>query len=130
VRGYGADVVVERGEGFCAAVRAATAGGVDALLDTAVLGEKVFPAIKDGGVYLSVRQVTVENPERGIQMRPVWVNVALQRTDMMETLRDMVEAGEIKPRVTGEFPPERTADAHRALEAGGQRGRSVIVFQH
>jgi NADPH2:quinone reductase len=101
---------------------------VDALLDTAVLGQKVFPAIRDGGVYLSVRQVD-DPPVRGIQMRPVWVNVALQRTDMLEVLRDLVEAGKIKPRVTGEFAPEQAAEAHRLLEAGGQRGRSVIVFQ-
>ena len=127
VRGYGADVVVARGVGFCDAVREAAPEGVDALLDTAVLGEKVFPAIRDGGVYLSVRQVN-DAPVRGIQMRPVWVNVALQRTDMLEVLRDLVEAGKIKPRVTGEFPPERAAEAHRLLEAGGQRGRSVIVF--
>lgn len=126
VRGYGADVVVERGEGFCAAVRREVPEGVDAMLDTAVLGEKVFPAIKDGGVYLSVRQVTVENPERGIQMRPVWVNV--MRGDMLKTIREAAEAGKLKARVTGEFPPEKAAEAHRILEAGGQRGRSVIVF--
>jgi NADPH:quinone reductase len=128
VRGYGADVVVARGEGFCASVREAAPEGVDALLDTAVLGKKVFPAIRDGGVYLSVRQVNDE-PERGIQMRPVWVNVALQRTDMLETLRDLVESGKIKVRVTGEFSPEEVGEAHRLLEAGGQRGRSVIVFR-
>src|SRR3954465_4567201 len=38
VRGYGADVVVARGEQFCGEVRAAAPGGVDALLDTALLG--------------------------------------------------------------------------------------------
>lgn len=128
VRGYGADIVVERGAGFCEAVRQATGGGADALLDTAVLAKQVFPAIRDGGVYLSVRQVD-DPPERGIQMRPVWVNVALQRTDMLETIRDLVEAGKIKVRVTGEFPPDKVGDAHRVLEAGGQRGRSVIVFR-
>ncbi|WP_293678285.1 NADP-dependent oxidoreductase [uncultured Phenylobacterium sp.] len=128
VRSFGADVIVERGDGFCASVRKAAPEGVDALLDTAVLGQKVFPAIRDGGVYLSVRQVN-DAPERGIQMRPVWVNVALQRTDMLEVIRDLVEAGKIKPRVTGEFPPEQAAEAHRLLEAGGQRGRSVIVFE-
>lgn len=127
VRGYGADVVVDRGEGFNDSVRKAVPEGVDALLDTAVLMKAVFPAIRDGGVYLSVRQVN-DAPERGIQMRPVWVNVALERTDMLQEVRDMVEAGEIKPRVVAEFPPEKLGEAHKMLEAGGQRGRTVIVF--
>jgi NADPH:quinone reductase-like Zn-dependent oxidoreductase len=127
VKSYGADVVVERGDGFNEAVRKATDGGADAILDTAVLGKGVFGALKDGGVYLSVRQVD-DAPERGIQMRPVWVNVALQRTDMLETIKGLVEAGKIKTRVTGEFTPDKVGEAHKILEAGGQRGRSVIVF--
>jgi len=31
-------------------------------------------------------------------------------------------------RVAAEYPPEQAADAHRAMEAGGLRGRGVIVF--
>jgi hypothetical protein len=30
--------------------------------------------------------------------------------------------------VAGEYPPERAADAHRVMEAGGLRGRGIIVF--
>ncbi|WP_210161322.1 quinone oxidoreductase family protein [Rhizobium leguminosarum] len=52
VDGCGATTVVERSGDFAAAVRKHAPDGVDALLDTAVLGEKAFPAIKDGGVYL------------------------------------------------------------------------------
>jgi hypothetical protein len=28
----------------------------------------------------------------------------------------------------GEYAPEQTAEAHRRMEAGGLRGRAVIVF--
>ena len=31
-------------------------------------------------------------------------------------------------RVAATFPPERAAEAHRLMEAGGLRGRAVIVF--
>ncbi len=54
VRGYGADEVVERSDDFAAAIRRAARGGVDALLDTAVLGEKAFGAIRDGGAFTPV----------------------------------------------------------------------------
>jgi hypothetical protein len=40
----------------------------------------------------------------------------------------MVATGEITLRVAGEYAPERIADAQRALEAGGLRGRAVILF--
>ena len=31
-------------------------------------------------------------------------------------------------RVADTYPPERAADAQRQMEAGGLRGRAVIVF--
>src|ERR687885_2965784 len=49
VRGYGADIVVPRGEGFVEAVREALPEGVDGLYDTALLHERAFGALRDGG---------------------------------------------------------------------------------
>ncbi len=128
VRSYGADVVVERGARFADAVRREAAEGVDALLDTALLGETAWSAIRDGGVYVPVRGWADKPGERGIEIKPVFVSEVLERTEWLELLRDMVAAAEIKLRVAGEFEPERTADAQRALAAGGLRGRAVILF--
>jgi NADPH:quinone reductase len=128
VRGYGADVVVERGPGFAGAIRREVPEGVDALLDTALLAEKSFGAIRDGGVYIPVRGWKDRPSERGIAIKPFFVNTVLDRTEWLELLRDMVRAAEIKLRVTGEYAPEQTADAQRAVEAGGLRGRPVILF--
>ncbi len=128
VRGYGADEVVERGEDFAAAIRRVIPDGVDALLDTAVLGEKAFGAIRDGGTYMPVRGWGDTPAEREITIRPVLVYEAFERTEWLELLRDAVEAGDIQLRVAGEYAMDRVADAQRALEAGGLRGRPVIVF--
>ncbi|MSQ62143.1 MAG: NADP-dependent oxidoreductase, partial [Dehalococcoidia bacterium] len=38
------------------------------------------------------------------------------------------EEGVITLRVAGTYRPEQAAEAHRRLEAGGTRGRCVIVF--
>ena len=127
VRGYGADVVVERGPGFVDAIRRAAPEGADALLDTALLGEKSFGAIRDGGVYIPVRGWDKPS-ERGIAVKPVFVTKALERTEWLELLRDMVATAQIKLRVAGEYAPQQTADAQRAVEAGGLRGRPVILF--
>jgi len=128
VRGYGADVVVVRGPGFAKAIRREVPEGVDALLDTALLGEKTFGAIRDGGVYIPVRGWTGGESDRGIEIKPVWVDTLLERTDWLEILREMVTASEIKLRVTGQYSPEEAANAQRAVEAGGLRGRPVIIF--
>jgi NADPH:quinone reductase len=128
VHGYGADVVIERGTGFAEAVRREVPEGVDALLDTALLAEKSFPAIKDGEIYIPVRGWGNRSNERGIQIKPVLVNEVLSRTDWLDALRELVEAGHIVPRVAGEYTPQQVADAQRRLVAGGVRGRPVIVF--
>jgi NADPH:quinone reductase-like Zn-dependent oxidoreductase len=128
VRSYGADIVVERGPGFADAIRREVPGGVDALLDTALLAEKSFGAIRDDGVYIPVRGWGDKPSERGIKIKPVFVPEVLERTEWLELLRDMVAAAQIKLRVAGEYAPERIADAQRALEAGGLRGRAVILF--
>jgi NADPH:quinone reductase len=127
VRGYGADIVIERGPGFAEAIRRGLPNGADALLDTAVLGEKSFGAIRDGGIYIPVPGWADKPAERGIKIKPMLVSDVLERTEWLELLRNMVAAGEIKLRVVAEYAPEQTADAQRALEAG-LRGRPVILF--
>jgi NADPH:quinone reductase len=128
VRGYGADIVVERGPGFAEAIRRELPNGADALLDTALLGEESFGAIRDEGIYIPVRGWGDKPAERGIEIKPMRVSDVLERTEWLELLRDLVAAAKIKLRVVREYAPEQTADAQRALVAGGHRGRPVIRF--
>jgi NADPH:quinone reductase-like Zn-dependent oxidoreductase len=128
VRGFGADAVLPRGAGFVAAIRDAVPDGVDGLFDTALLGGDAFGAIRDGGAMAVVRGWDGGPGERGIDVRPVWVRTVLERTDWLEHLRDLAGAGRLALRVAGEYPPERAAAAHGVMEAGGLRGRAVIVF--
>src|SRR3954466_5888709 len=55
VRGFGANVVLPRGEGFAGAVREAAPDGADGLFDTALLRRDAFGAIGDGGTMAVVR---------------------------------------------------------------------------
>jgi NADPH:quinone reductase-like Zn-dependent oxidoreductase len=128
VRSYGADEVVERSEDFAAAVRRVAPDGAHALLDTAVLGEKAFGALRDNGVYLPVRMWGNKPGERDLTIKQVLVYGAFERTEWLDILREMVEAGKIRLRVTREYTIHEVADAQRALEAGGLRGRPVIVL--
>jgi NADPH:quinone reductase-like Zn-dependent oxidoreductase len=128
VRGFGADAVVPRGDGFVAAVRDAAPDGVDGLYDTALLKGDALGAIRDGGAIAVVRGWDDGDAERGIDVRPVWVRTVLDRTDWLGHLREGASAGRLALRVAGEYPPERAADAHAVMEAGGLRGRALIVF--
>ncbi len=128
VRSFGADIVVPRGDGFVAAVRKAAPDGVDGLYDTALLGRDAFAAIKGGGGMVVVRGWDASETERGIQIHPVMVFEVLERTDWLEELRQLAGNGRIQLRVVAEYPPERVAEAQQVMDAGGLRGRVVIVF--
>jgi NADPH:quinone reductase len=128
VRSFGADLVLPRGERFVAAVLEAVPDGVDALYDTALLHEAVFGAIRDHGVMVVVRGWKPEETERGIEVRQVSVGTVLDRTDWLEELRPLASDGRLQLRVAGTYPPERAAEAERIMEAGGLRGRALIVF--
>ena len=128
VRHYGADQVVARGERMVGAVRETIAAGADAAFDTALLGHRVFPAVRDGGQVAVVRGWDDSETERGIEIRPVWVREVLERTDWLERLRAAASAGRLALRVAGEYAPADAAEAHRVMDAGGLRGRVLIVF--
>ena len=127
VRRLGADVIVARGEGLALRIRQAVPDGVDGLADGAVVGAPVLPAVRDGGVVVSVRPFGADS-ERGITVHDVMVSAYAREWDKLDELRRLAETGAVTLRVAHTYPPERAADAHRALEAGGVRGRLVITF--
>jgi len=129
VKGFGADVVVPRSDKFGDAIRQVAPDGVDAVYDTALLYRDAFPAIRDGGQVVFVRGWDGEEvEERGIKVHPVFVARVLDRTDWLEELRELASEGRLKLRVAAEFPPEQAGEAQKLMEAGGLRGRAVIVF--
>ncbi len=128
VKSFGADVVLPRGDGLVPAVLDAAPGGADAVFDTAVLGRAVLPAVRPGGALAFVRSWPGEDVEGGVAIRRVWVGEVLERTDWLRELARLAAGGELALRVAASLPPERAADAHRLMEAGGLRGRAVIVF--
>ena len=128
VKDLGADIVVPRGDDIADQIRKVAPDGVDGLADGAVQNELAVGAVRDGGAFASVRGYQGTG-ERGITFHQTMVRSYDHRADLLDRLRRQVEDGAITLRVAATFSPDQAADAHRTLEAGGTRGRCVIVFE-
>ncbi|MGO2534352.1 NADP-dependent oxidoreductase [Arthrobacter rhombi] len=123
----GPDQLVPRGADVAQHIRGLYPEGVDGLLDAAVQHEVALPAVKDGGGFATVRGFNGPT-ERGITIHQVFVPADYHADGKLDELRELVEAGQLSLRVADVLPAERAAEAHRRLEAGGVRGRLVLVF--
>ncbi|MEU8027751.1 NADP-dependent oxidoreductase [Streptomyces sp. NPDC049099] len=99
-------------------------GGVDAVLDAAVLGEPALEWVRDGGVYIGVRPGVQPGAVRGV--RTDAVEVRPDGAQLAELVR-LVDEGVLTLRVAQTYPLKDAAEAHARLAGGGVRGRLVLV---
>ncbi|WP_022928001.1 NADP-dependent oxidoreductase [Patulibacter americanus] len=93
------------------------------VLDAVPLGADVFPAVDDGGVIVTTRPVKDE-PGRRITQRPMLIE---HDQELLKRLVEGVAAGGLVTRVAKTMPLEQAADAHRAVEERGRKGKIVLV---
>lgn len=127
VKSLGADIVVDRGDDVAERFLAEVPGGLNAVIDAAMLHERIVPAIASGGFLATVRGWNEPVP-RGIVVHPVMVYQGATETEKLDKLRQQAEAGVLSLRVAKVLPASQAAEAHRLLEAGGVRGRLVLDF--
>ncbi|HXP53974.1 MAG TPA: NADP-dependent oxidoreductase [Streptosporangiaceae bacterium] len=125
----GADTILPRGDDFGARLREVFPAGADGLVDAALLNEHAIPAVRDGGRIATVRGYRGPEAEvRGITFHPVMVRDYAREQAKLDRLREQAEAGQVTLRVARVFPADQAPEAHRAIEAGGVRGRLVLEF--
>ena len=106
---------------------------IDFVLDGlgGVVLENSLKVVKDGGIIVSLP--THQFPEV-LQSRADQRNVALEFVlvqssgEDMNTLKGMLEAGKLKPRVSKIYPFEKMADAHTQIESGRTVGKIVVTL--
>ena len=111
VRSTGADFTTAPGSGF------------DAVIDAALLGDAAIALVRDGGAYVGTRPGGGPASERGISVTSV---ETAPDAAVLADLLARTASGELAARVHAVLPLDRAADAHRALETGGVRGRYVL----
>ncbi|WP_127508806.1 NADP-dependent oxidoreductase [Actinoplanes solisilvae] len=133
VRKSGATEIVARGDDVARRIRDLHPGGVDAVVDAALVGPQVVDAVRDGGSLVLLRGngepgAYAATAGRGITVRNPFVPDYAGRPDRLAELRRLTENGVLLPHVARTFTPAEAPDAHRLLEAGGIRGRLVITL--
>ena len=124
LRDRGATWFVPRDEALSEAVRRFVPQGVDAVLDAAALGDEALAAVRDGGIFVSVRGDVLPTPQRGVLVRHT---VAGPEGNRLSYLSALAEVGLLTPRVAQTYPLSQAAEAHGQLAKGGLRGRIVLV---
>lgn len=125
----GADIAVPRDAGVDEAVRARLPSGVDGLIDGALIGNRVSHLVRDGGGAVSLR---MSHPIDDSRLKTAYVSVTagMERTDLLQAIARHLGEGRLSPRLAegGLVPFRQAVQAHRMAEAGGFRGRVVLVF--
>jgi NADPH:quinone reductase-like Zn-dependent oxidoreductase len=97
---------------------------VPAVFDAVPLGEPALAAVQDGGAVVSTRRVPEADPARRIRQQVFLIH---HDRDTLARLVDDVAQGRLKTRVDRTLPLTEAAEAHRLNEAGGLRGKVVLV---
>jgi NADPH:quinone reductase len=123
IRGLSA-TFVPRSDDPALAIQQAAGGPVDAVLDSAGLGEVALGAVRDGGSFVTTFPPSAPPPARGIQVSSVQVEADGHRLGKLVCL---AEQGKLSLRVAQTYALHDTAQAHARLEKGGVRGRLVLT---
>jgi NADPH:quinone reductase-like Zn-dependent oxidoreductase len=124
LRELGADVFVDYNKDSL--IEAAR--DVDGVLDT-IGGEtqaRAFPVLKPGGVLVSIVGAPSPEPTRAPGVRGVGL-VAQNRTDDLEQLARLIDAGQVRPIVSEILPLAQARRAHEMSQAGHVRGKIVLA---
>ncbi|GAB2982958.1 NADP-dependent oxidoreductase [Streptomyces pseudoechinosporeus] len=103
---------------------AVEAGSVDAVLDTAVLGEAALEWVRDGGAYVGVIPQGAPASVRGVRTDTVSVTPDGAR---LAELVALLDEGVLTARVAETYALADAVKAHARLAEGGVRGRIVLV---
>ena len=127
VRECGASIFVGRSADPGAAIRAVCPGGVDAIADTAVVGDVIVSALGPSGKLACFKPYQPDLYPR-VEAEVISVRQYLREPEKLQQVVDLAANGDLALRVARTFDFRDVAEAHRVCERGGFRGRVVLLF--
>jgi NADPH:quinone reductase-like Zn-dependent oxidoreductase len=84
-------------------------------------------------VFDAVRKLSAARCKRSLKETGVFLSVASptkEKTENLIFLKELLEAGKIKPVIDRRYPLEQIAEAHRYVDKGHKKGNVVITVEH
>ena len=119
-----ASEIITATDDLAAAARGLAPGGVDAVIDAAVLGIVAHQALRGGGTFVALVAPFAPPPIRATR---VVVQEVFADGGRLADLARLVDDGVLTPRVAHVLPFARAREALELLEKGGVDGRIVLV---